>query len=112
MLVLVFVLLFLLDCACGGGSPGGGRLVRGSKLVSLSEAVNLSGEVGRFLGSEGQGHAIKAGSRSRHQSVFGVVPSRQVLGRSIKQVCGRAVKAELGSAYGRRSCHGSLWFWV
>ncbi len=56
---------------------GGGRLVRGGRLVAH----------GRFLGSEGQDFAVKA-----------------ILGRAIEV---GTIKAESGSAYGRRIYHGS-----
>ena len=83
MLVLVLPFLFPLDCTCRGGARGGGGLVRrglggggpvrggpvrGGKLVSLSEAVNLSEEVGGLLGLRGQDLC--------HQSGFWVVPLR------------------------------------
>ena len=90
--MLLLLLLFPLDCARRGDVRGGGRLVRGGKLVCLSEAVDLSEavglsfkEVGRLLGSGGQDIAVKAGSRP--------LPSRRVLGRTIKAIQDRAIKA-------------------
>jgi hypothetical protein len=37
------------------------------------------------------------------------LPSRQVLGRAVEA---SAIKAESGSANGRRSHYGSSWFWI
>jgi hypothetical protein len=93
------LLLFPLDCACGGSARGGGRLIRGGKLVRggrlikggrLSVKVVLvllaveAGAVKAILG-----RAIKASSGLRAQGGFGIVLSKQV---SLRQVLGRAIK--------------------
>jgi hypothetical protein len=56
------LLLFPHDCVCGGGARGGGRLVRGSGEVGLSEKVSLSEKIVLVLLTVEAG-AVKASSR-------------------------------------------------
>jgi hypothetical protein len=54
------LLLFQLDCACGGGARGGGRLVRGRVIgkVSLSEVVLVLLAVEAGAVKEGSGFLL------------------------------------------------------
>ena len=94
--------VFPLDCVCGGGTRGGGRLIRGRLVgggrrigggrlvgeVDWSEKVSLSEMVALVLLAV-NGGTVKEGS--------GFLPSRPVLGRAIKECAIKACAIEAGA---------------